>query len=269
MLTTQRTKSRVTKSRVTMALTAIVLAALAATPVPMSASAPAGPPKVCGTLTPDEAYQAEVGVIGTDHACEHLKGRKWNKAPRAHSGATSRVASGVASAAVDAPEEVGSWSTAVNPGTKTVGISLGALPHRQGADAWRQVPLHGQEHGGLSLRPGYQDRPRGAGASGGVLRRHHISQRRADAFGRRRGPGPQGHSRPVALRRGRRGVDATARLSAGSVLPHVDQVGGRPHSDRRRKSAERYDEESQCRDLHAPRPRRRRWARSRSSVRHT
>jgi hypothetical protein len=120
MLTAQRTKSRLTKSRVPLALiAALVLAALAATPVTGSASAPAGPPQVCGNLAPDEAYQAEVGAIGMDHACEHLKGRKWNQAPRAHSEVTSRVAS----AAVEAPEEVGSWSTAVNPGTKTIGIS--------------------------------------------------------------------------------------------------------------------------------------------------
>jgi hypothetical protein len=132
MVSAQTRKSR---HRVTLTLTAIVLAALAATPVTRSGSATAAQPQVCGNLAPDDAYQEEAAVIGTGHACEHLRGRKWSKAAsqtaNAWTGArlAQQLTSDVASAAAleSTPAEVGSWSSAANPGTKTIGISAALL----------------------------------------------------------------------------------------------------------------------------------------------
>jgi hypothetical protein len=76
---------------------------------------------VCGGLEPDLAFQAEVQAIGRDHACEHLRGKRWS-----HAHPPSRRASNdaeTAALAAASPAEIGSWSTAVNPGTKTIGIS--------------------------------------------------------------------------------------------------------------------------------------------------
>ncbi len=81
-------------------------------------------PKVCGGLVADASYQEDVPILGVDHACEHLRGRSSGKqsAPsartieRAYESATAALAS-------SDPAVIGSWSPAVNPGTKTVGIS--------------------------------------------------------------------------------------------------------------------------------------------------
>ena len=78
-------------------------------------------PTVCGGLEPDLAFGAEVPAIGREHACEHLQGRKWGHAHQA-SPRTSD-AHEVAALSGTTPAEIGSWSTAVNPGTKTIGIS--------------------------------------------------------------------------------------------------------------------------------------------------
>ena len=78
-------------------------------------------PTVYGGIQPDLAFGAEVPAIGREHACEHLQGRKWGHAHQA-SPRTSE-AHEVAALSGTTPAEIGSWSTAVNPGTKTIGIS--------------------------------------------------------------------------------------------------------------------------------------------------
>ena len=78
---------------------------------------------VCGNLTPDTTYTEEVALLGTEHACEHLRGRKFvvTKA------ATTKLKQAYAQAAADLtttdPAVIGQWSNASNPGTKTIGIS--------------------------------------------------------------------------------------------------------------------------------------------------
>jgi hypothetical protein len=110
-------------------LAMLLLALMSAGPVagPDSAHAGVGKPTVCGGLEPDLAFEAEVPVIGRDHACEHLKGKSWGHAHRASAGTRASVdtadSSAVAAVSGTTPAEIGSWSPAVNPGTKTVGIS--------------------------------------------------------------------------------------------------------------------------------------------------
>lgn len=112
--------------RSTLTLTAVVVAALAGASFTDSLPAATAAAKVCGDLVPDAEYQTEADVIGVGHACEHLKGRKWGKASRIPAARPARRPSSsvtVASALGTTPAEVGSWSSAANPGTKTVGIS--------------------------------------------------------------------------------------------------------------------------------------------------
>jgi len=80
-------------------------------------------------LTPDALYSEDAAVLGVPHACEHLKGRKEAKgqtpaekaaAVRAFHAAYEKAA---AALGTTDPAVIGSWSTAANPGTKTVGIS--------------------------------------------------------------------------------------------------------------------------------------------------
>ena len=111
---------------------AVALALVAPILLLRPVSAGAVPATVCGGLEPDDEYQAEVGVIGTRHACEHFKGRR---AGMAHAGPAGRSTEGGRTSATVVnnergvtPAEIGSWSQAVNPGTKTIGISA-ALFH--------------------------------------------------------------------------------------------------------------------------------------------
>ena len=111
----------------------LVLALLSAAPgaVHESAHAGAGGPTVCGGLEPDLAFEAEVETIGHDHACDHLRGKRWSHGHQASARTSeassttdvSASATEVVAAAGTTPAEIGSWSAAINPGTKTVGIS--------------------------------------------------------------------------------------------------------------------------------------------------
>ncbi len=78
---------------------------------------------VCGTLIADAQYSEEVSFIGVPHACAHLRDRGFaNTSARAAATSHSHT-SARASLASAAPVDVGSWSTATNPGTKTIGVT--------------------------------------------------------------------------------------------------------------------------------------------------
>jgi hypothetical protein len=106
----------------------VVFALVAAAPATTGAdSARAGKATVCGDLVSDAGYRDQVGALGVEHACEHLEGRKWDNP---HKGSATQHPVTVDSSATvlsseigTTPAEIGSWSSAVNPGTKTVGIS--------------------------------------------------------------------------------------------------------------------------------------------------
>ncbi|WP_151083746.1 hypothetical protein [Nocardioides cynanchi] len=78
---------------------------------------------VCGTLTPDATFRAEANLLGTEHACEHLKERAFveTRADRVAMKAAHTAA--VAALPTTDPAVIGAWSDASNPGTKTIGIS--------------------------------------------------------------------------------------------------------------------------------------------------
>jgi len=89
---------------------------------PLSAGATVQPPKVCGTETPDALFTSESAQLGRAHACEHLHGR--HEHPKAAADARTAVTTAtVAAATTTDPTVVGTWSTAVNPGTKTLAIT--------------------------------------------------------------------------------------------------------------------------------------------------
>ena len=80
--------------------------------------------KVCGgTLTADATFDDESAELGTQHACEHLAARKEveTRADRVAARATYREA--VSDLPTARPAQVGKWSAAQNPGTKTDGVS--------------------------------------------------------------------------------------------------------------------------------------------------
>lgn len=110
--------------------TAVLLSAtcagamLAATPVAaqLRGTAPAAPATECGGLQPDGRFSAEVTGLGRSHACEHLQARQATGI--SHPTDLTRLGERARAALPSrAPADVGSWSSAVNPGTKTIGIS--------------------------------------------------------------------------------------------------------------------------------------------------
>jgi hypothetical protein len=110
-------------------LTATVAMALAATtaaarPAPHeTGSATADTQLVCGTLTPDAKYRSDARKLGTEHACEHLEGRAYTESAAAtrHDAAERRTL--ISALASTDPTDIGQWSAARNPGTKTIGIA--------------------------------------------------------------------------------------------------------------------------------------------------
>lgn len=110
-------------------LTATVAMALAATtaaarPAPHeTGSATADMQLVCGTLTPDAKYRSDARKLGTEHACEHLEGRAYTESAAAtrHDAAERRTL--ISALASTDPTDIGQWSAARNPGTKTIGIA--------------------------------------------------------------------------------------------------------------------------------------------------
>jgi len=74
-------------------------------------------------MTPDATYQSEVALLGTEHACEHLKGRQFVATKADRVAMKTAHAAAVASLATTDPAVIGAWSNATNPGTKTIGIS--------------------------------------------------------------------------------------------------------------------------------------------------
>jgi hypothetical protein len=79
--------------------------------------------KVCGSLTPDATYRSEVPLLGTEHACEHLKGRQFVETKADRVAMRAAYTKALSTLATTDPAVIGSWSDAKNPGTKTIGIS--------------------------------------------------------------------------------------------------------------------------------------------------
>jgi hypothetical protein len=110
-------------------LSSVVLAAGSpASSAPRSATTD-GVHYVCHGLTPDADYPEEAKALGAEHACEHLHeryaARNLTPAMRAAAARAFQQSYRQAEAALDTtdPAVIGSWSAAINPGTKTVGIS--------------------------------------------------------------------------------------------------------------------------------------------------
>jgi hypothetical protein len=78
---------------------------------------------VCGTLTPDTRYHEDVRLLGTEHACEHLRGRQFVETKTDRTAMKAAYAAAVADLSTTDPAVIGQWSDARNPGTKTIGIS--------------------------------------------------------------------------------------------------------------------------------------------------
>src|SRR3954452_22469598 len=109
---------------VAVVLTATTTATAASIPGSVDAGAPTvTAKKVCGTLTPDATFDSEVALLGTDHACEPLKGRQFTATRADRAVMRSAHAAAVASLATTDPAVIGAWSNATNPGTKTIAIS--------------------------------------------------------------------------------------------------------------------------------------------------
>jgi hypothetical protein len=80
--------------------------------------------KVCGgSLTADVKFDKEVPLLGLSHACDHLDARRSLDRARLAGYATHAHAVANANLVSTDPAVVGEWSTALNPGTKTVGIT--------------------------------------------------------------------------------------------------------------------------------------------------
>jgi hypothetical protein len=79
--------------------------------------------KVCGSLTADATFHSESALLGTAHACEHLQERQFVETKADRVAMKAAHAAAVASLATTDPAVIGAWSTATNPGTKTIGIS--------------------------------------------------------------------------------------------------------------------------------------------------
>jgi hypothetical protein len=110
-------------------LSSVVLAAGSpASSAPRSATTD-GVQYVCHGLRPDADYPEEAKALGAEHACEHLHeryaARNLTPSMRAAAARAFQKSYRQAEAALDTtdPAVIGSWSAAINPGTKTVGIS--------------------------------------------------------------------------------------------------------------------------------------------------
>lgn len=82
---------------------------------------PAAPRLVCGKLSADGSYAAELRMLGASHACQHLRVRRstGSTPPRGHD---SAVRSHAAGRAVD-PAISGRWSRPFRPDTTAIGIT--------------------------------------------------------------------------------------------------------------------------------------------------
>ncbi|HET7432713.1 MAG TPA: galactose oxidase early set domain-containing protein [Nocardioides sp.] len=78
---------------------------------------------VCGSLTPDAKFSADVRQLGTDHACEHLASRQFTASATQQKHDTVERRTLTAALSSTDPVDIGQWSNATNPGTKTIGIS--------------------------------------------------------------------------------------------------------------------------------------------------
>lgn len=121
---TRRNGYRLSVAGVTGTVVMALAATAAARPAPgETGSATASATHVCGALTPDAKYRSDARKLGIDHACEHLEGREFTESAAVkHHEAEERHALIAALPSTD-PSDIGQWSAASNPGTKTIGIA--------------------------------------------------------------------------------------------------------------------------------------------------
>ena len=194
-------------------LTSGVLLAWAAVATPAANPRASAATAVCGTLTADAEYSAEVGFIGVAHACEHLRDRKFTGASArtvvaSHSHAVA--AAGLAAAAD--PIDVGRWSAATNPGTKTIGVTAVVLHTGKVLLFGGQYSSTNKKTAAYLFDPIFGDRTRGAGSGHGLLRQRDAPQRRAGPV---RSAASRSTFRPVARTSG----SSTRSPSSGSGSP--------------------------------------------------
>jgi N-acetylneuraminic acid mutarotase len=104
-------------------LAAASLTSMASRGVASEGAATTSGETVCGTAQPDATFTKEVRLLGAEHACEHLKDRRFVETKADREAMKSAYASAVADLATTDPAVIGSWSEAKNPGTKTIGIT--------------------------------------------------------------------------------------------------------------------------------------------------
>ena len=63
--------------------------------------------KVCGTLTPDATFKSESSLLGTEHACEHLKGRQFVETKADRTAMKAEYQAAVADLTTTDPTDVG------------------------------------------------------------------------------------------------------------------------------------------------------------------
>ncbi len=79
---------------------------------------------VCGSLHADAAFRRDKRRLGVEHACEHLQDRLHAATrTKARSSLAPAHDAAVAALASTNPADIGEWSPAENPGTKTIGIT--------------------------------------------------------------------------------------------------------------------------------------------------
>jgi hypothetical protein len=84
----------------------------------------AAPSLVCGALRSDTTFDQDVRQLGRQHACEHLESRTSTGSFVAHGHEQARsLATAAVAAAGDDPASSGSWSAAVQPSTRAIGIT--------------------------------------------------------------------------------------------------------------------------------------------------
>src|SRR4051812_12672053 len=91
-------------------LTAAALTAMASPDEASAGTATTSVHKVCGTLHPDATFSKEVRLLGAEHACEHLKERRFVETKADRQAMKTAYAAAVSDLATTDPAVIGSWS---------------------------------------------------------------------------------------------------------------------------------------------------------------